>query len=128
MPLELAPRAAAGFDVLSMANNYAFDAPRGGRDATRGQLTYSIVTVSRGDIARLVVKDRASLIALQLRSPYDLNDPPTLPGSSPKKPPVDILIVRPRGGGPDRAAVRSRALLGRNWATSASLLRGRRRR
>jgi hypothetical protein len=79
MPLAFAPHLqAAGFDMLSLANNHAFDFGEEGRSATRSALDGLKIAYSgrRGDIARLVIRGvRVSMIALSnYEHSYDLND------------------------------------------------------
>jgi hypothetical protein len=70
--------AAAGFDVVSLANNHIMDFGEAARDATRRHLDALGIahTGRRGDIARVVVGGRrVSVIGVSVYShSYDLND------------------------------------------------------
>ncbi len=124
MPPELAPQlVAAGFDLLSMANNHVLDFGEAGRSATRATLDRIGIRYSgqRGDIARLEVRGRrVSMIALSNYDyAYNLNDladATAAIGAEAAR--CDILIVSFHGGaeGPDRMRVPFGAehFLGRN--------------
>lgn len=124
MPPELAPQlAAAGFDLLSMANNHVLDFGDAGRAATRAHLDALGIAYSgmRGDIARREVRGlRVSMLALSVYDhSYDLNDLPAATALiADEAARCDVLIVSFHGGaeGPDRMRVPHGAeyFLGRN--------------
>lgn len=113
MPPELAPQlAAAGFDLLSMANNHVLDFGDAGRAATRAQLDALGIAYSgmRGDVARREVNGLVvSMLALSVYDhSYDLNDLPAATALiADEAARCDVLIVSFHGGaeGPDRTRV-----------------------
>jgi len=113
MPPALAPQlAAAGFDLLSLANNHVLDFGEAGRVTTRAHLDALGIAYSgqRGDIARREVNGlRVSMIALSVYDhSYDLNDLPAATAAiSDEAARCDVLIVSFHGGaeGPDRMRV-----------------------
>lgn len=124
MPPAFAPQlAAAGFDLISMANNHVLDFGEAGREATRALLDELGLAYSgkRGDIARREVRGRkVSMIAL---SNYDhsylLNDLADATAIiAAEAAACDILVVSFHGGaeGPDRMRIPHgpETFLGRN--------------